>query len=120
MPFSGRPTVYHVEALDPNVALVEVNGHLEDVAIGRWTALLDGVIAEGAAGVVVDLRGCTTIESACHSALVQAASTMNARADGVRLVAYPGSALDDEFGGPAGELPVHASVQEARMCFALQ
>ncbi len=36
MPFSGRPTVYHVETLDPSVALVEVNGHLQDAAIGRW------------------------------------------------------------------------------------
>jgi anti-anti-sigma regulatory factor len=119
MTFSTRPPAYHVEALQPGVALVEVNGPLEDEGIGRWTALLKGVIAEGATGVVVDLRGCPEVDSACHSALIQTSSKMNAATDGgVRLVAYPGSALEDEFAG-MGELPVHASVQEAGLYFDL-
>ena len=117
MTFSTGPPVYHVEALEPGVTLVEVNGPLEDGGIRRWTALLKGVIAEGATGVVVDLRGCPTVGSACHSALVQSSSKMNAETDGgVRLVAYPGSPVDDEYGG-MGELPVHASVQEASLYF---
>jgi anti-anti-sigma regulatory factor len=119
MTFSTRPPVCHVESLQPGVALVEVNGPLEDRGIGRWTALLNGVIAEGSTGVVVDLRGCPTVDSACHSALLQTSSKMNAETDGgVRLVAYPGSVLEDEFAG-MGELPVHASVQEARLYFEL-
>jgi anti-anti-sigma regulatory factor len=117
MTFSTRPPAYHVEALQPGVALVEVNGPLEDEGIGRWSALLKSVIAEGTTGVVVDLRGCPTVDSACHSAMVQTSSKMNPKTDGgVRLVAYPGSRLDDEFAGIGG-LPVHASVQEAGLYF---
>jgi hypothetical protein len=118
MTFTTRPpAVYHVEALEPGVALVEVNGPLLDGGIGRWTALLKGVISEGAEGVVVDLRGCRAMDPACHLALLQSSSKMKAETDGgVRLVAYPGSPLDDEFGGK-GELPVHASVEEARLYF---
>ena len=90
MLFSGRPTVFRVEALEPNVTLVEVNGHLQGPAIGHWTALLNRVIAEGATGIVVDLRGCTTIDSACQSALLETSSAIKAKADGcVRLVAFP-------------------------------
>ena len=34
MLFSVRPSVYHVEALDLGVTLVEVNGPLQDAEIG--------------------------------------------------------------------------------------
>ncbi len=119
--FSARPPVCHVEALEPGVALVEVNGPLQDAAVGRWTALLNGVIAEGTADVVVDLRGCTAIDAACYSALIQASSKMKVEADGgVRLVTYSGSPAEGELEGAVGELPVHATVQEARMYLEFQ
>src|SRR6266487_1322594 len=112
MAFAPSRAVYHLEALGPGLALVEVNGRLQDAAIARWTALLNGVIAEGAAGIVVDLRGCTWIDSACSSALFRASSEMTEGTDAaMRLVTYAGSPVDLELSGLAGELPVHGSVQ---------
>jgi anti-sigma B factor antagonist len=112
---------------DPNVALriypVEGIEHLRFIAVegelressSRWADLLRGVVAQRAEGIVVDLRGCRSIDSACVEGLLAAAATIKAHGgSGIGLVTMPGSELDRRLRLLVGhELPMSDSADTA-------
>ena len=102
-----------VRRIDHRDALrwVEVEGELTEGAIDRWSALLRGVVEDGATGVAVDLRGCRAIDLVCLSPLLAAGAAMRAAGgSGVVLVVLPFSSFARRLGLlNAGELPLHAS-----------
>jgi anti-anti-sigma regulatory factor len=113
----ARPVVFHLTDAEDGLRLVDVEGELRDAEVTSWSALLNRVIADGARGIAVDLRGCHRVGRICLSALLAASSTLRARGDaGVRLVTYPGSPLHRRFKRLA-ELPGYASATEALLSF---
>jgi anti-anti-sigma regulatory factor len=81
----------------------------------RWRALLRGLIAGRAKGVVVDLRGCRAIDDHCLGALLATGATMKVGGgSGVALVTTPGSVFSEELRQYAdGEMPSYGSAQAA-------
>jgi hypothetical protein len=64
-------------------------------------------------GIAVDLRGCPGIDPVCLTVLLMASTRLKALGRrGVRLVTFPGSALDRRL-GMIEDLPAHDSAAEA-------
>ena len=106
-----------VRRIDQRDALrwVEVEGELTEGAVDRWSALLHGVMEDGATGAGVDLRGCRAIDLVCLAPLLSAGAAMRAAGgSGVVLVVLPFSAFARRLRLlNAGELPLHASAAAA-------
>jgi anti-anti-sigma regulatory factor len=95
--------------------LLDVDGVLDAPALTRWSRLLDAAVAEGATGIVVDLRGCHAMDLGSLWALVVAAARLKARGDGgINLVTAPGSPLERWVRAmAASRLPAYSSTEEA-------
>jgi anti-sigma B factor antagonist len=104
----------------PGVALVEVEGDLEEHSLERWSRLLDSAVEDGATGIAIDLRGCRKVDSACLSLLLSASAKLKARGGGgINLVTNRGSLLEREVGTafPVG-LPAFRSAADALLSLA--
>ena len=113
----ARPVVFHLMDAEDGLRLVDVEGELRDAEVTRWSALLNGALADDTRGIAVDLRGCPRVGRICVSALLAASSTLRARGDrDVRLVTYPGSPLHHRFKRLV-ELPGFTSATEALLSF---
>jgi anti-anti-sigma regulatory factor len=114
----GKTVLHLAPALtrDGSLRLVDVEGALDRSAIQRWTGLLRGIIADGATGIAVDLRGCGLMDSSCLSALLAASRTLKSGGgQGVALVLFPGSGLARHLRQltAGGELPAYDSAAAA-------
>lgn len=112
-PAPGHPAVFLLSKREHGLHFIDVEGELEAIGVAGWSALLNGAIEEGATGIAVDLRGCLGIDAVCLKVLVMASTRLTALGRrGVRLVTFPGSALDRRL-GTIEELPAHDSAVEA-------
>ena len=94
---------------------VEVAGDLTEGALDRWSALLRGVLTDGARGMAVDLRGCHAIDFVCLAPLLAASAALRADGGGgVALVVLPFSSFARRLGLlVAGEVPLHDNAPAA-------
>ena len=111
----------HRAATSDGLMLMDVNGVLDGRALTSWSRLLDSAIAEGATGLVVDLRGCRAIHWRCLWALVASAARLKARGDGgISLVTTPGSPLERWVRTlAASRLPAYSSAEEGLRSFRI-
>jgi anti-anti-sigma factor len=114
----GEAVLHVAPALrrDERLRLLDVEGELDRSAIQRWSGLLRGVIADGATGIAVDLRGCRLMDSSCLSALLAASQTLKSGGgQGIALVLFPGSGLARHLRllTAGGELPAYDSAAAA-------
>ena len=109
----------HQATTTDGLVLMDVGGVLDAPALRSWSRLLESAIAEGAPGIVVDLRGCRAIDLGFLSALVVASAKLKRRGDrGINLVTSPGSPLERRVGATAaGRLPAYSSAAEALRSF---
>jgi anti-anti-sigma regulatory factor len=111
----------HQAATRDGLMLMDVDGVLDAGALTNWSQLLDSAIAEGATGLVVDLRGCHAIDWRCLWALVVATARLKRRGDGgIKLVTASGSPLERSVQAmAASRLPAYSSAQEALRSFRI-
>ena len=108
----------HLRPLSPedHLSLVEVEGSLHERTGTRWRALLLGLVSQKENGLVVDLRGCETIDDHCLKALLATGAALKAAGGaGVALVLFPGSALSEALGRRSSRygIPSYASASDA-------
>jgi len=77
--------------------------------------LLLGLLAQKANGLVVDLRGCESIDDHCLNALLATGAALKAGGGaGVAVVLLPGSAMNQTLGRSCGdEMPSYTSTRAA-------
>jgi hypothetical protein len=114
MAVSPTTAVFHVSE-DPaqGFVLVEVEGALRDEAVVRWAVVLRGTLNQALLLVILDLRGCQTIEPHCLTVLLSVAATLKASGGSIAAVTLLGSPMRRFLQPHAWDLPHHASVQLA-------
>lgn len=105
---------FHLAHREDGSALLEVEGSLEDIGVVRWAASLKGAFAEGTEQILLDLRGCRTIEPHCLDVLLAAAATMRTFGGHVTVACLPGSHLERVLRPYEWELTAYDSVDRAR------
>jgi hypothetical protein len=92
------------------LVLLEVEGSLRDEGVVRWAALLKGMLHDYGRLIV---RGCRAFEPHCLDVLLSASAALRSSGGSIAAVTLSGSPLDRFLQTHDGELPKHASVQQA-------